>query len=233
MGKQLRGLLYFYTADMKFSLKVFWIILMSILVLSLLASYLLIDVEGGFFTYSLTGPMYIYCGIYGFICVKEWVPFAIKMGGTRKNIMVSLGVFFLGLSFTMAIIGSTLQELINMLTKLMGIDTFIFLHLAYFLDDTWYHRLAIDTSIMFFSFSLLFIVGLLFYRYGIIGGGSVVGLIFLAGVIGLAKGWIIDFFIDVFQNINLLYFGQLALLGLIFYLLSWLLLKKITTIKVR
>lgn len=233
MGKQLKGLLYFYTTDIKFSLKVFWTILMIILLFSLLASYLLIDVEGGFLTYSLTGPMYVYCGIYGFICVKEWIPFAIKMGGTRKNIMLSLGVFFLGISFTMAVIGSILHELVITFNEQIGIDTFSFLHLAYFLDDTWYNRIVIDTSIMFFSFALLFVIGLLFYRHGLVGGGSVVGLISLLGIIGIAKGWIIDFIIDVFQHINLMFFGQLALIGLAIYLVSWFLLRKMTTVKVR
>src|SRR5690625_5064812 len=101
MGRQLKGLLYFYMADARHSFIIFWTILMSILVLSLVASYLLADGEG-FMSLSLTAPLYVYFAIYGFLSVKEFIPSAIKMGATRKNIMISLALFFFGLAIVKA-----------------------------------------------------------------------------------------------------------------------------------
>lgn len=94
MGRQIKGLLYFFMADVRYSLAIFWTILMGILMVSLIAAYVLVDIKNGFMTFSLTAPMYVYCSILGFLTVKEAVPFSLKMGATRKNLFVSLGIFF-------------------------------------------------------------------------------------------------------------------------------------------
>src|SRR5699024_2042938 len=107
--RQMKGLLYFYFADIRHSLKVFWTILMCIVMVTLTITYFLSNIEGGFMTLSITGPMYIYCGILGFLVVKEFIPFSIKRGATRKNIYFSLAIFFLGLSLAKSVVGSMLQ----------------------------------------------------------------------------------------------------------------------------
>src|SRR5690625_1819543 len=76
MGRQIKGLLYFYFADTRHSLTVFWTILLSILVVTLTITLFLNKIEDVFLTLSLTGPMYIYCGILGFLTVKEFIPFS-------------------------------------------------------------------------------------------------------------------------------------------------------------
>jgi len=233
MGRQIKGLLYFFIADVRYSLAIFWTILMGILVVTLTVAYFLNNVENGFMTLSLTGPMYVYCAILGFITVKESIPFSIKMGATRKNFFISLGLFFLGLSLVKAVAASIIQILVDLLNAKAGIDTFMFLHLTYFTDDTWYTRIFIDTSIMFLSFSALFVIGLLFYKYGLAGGGSVVGVIVILMLIGLAQGWLIDFFIDIFQSIDMMLFGKLLVLGIVIYSFSMTLLRRITIVKAK
>src|SRR5690625_4780644 len=159
MARQIKGLLYFFIADVRYSLKVFWIILMGVLVVSLTVAYFLTNVENGMMSFTLTAPMYVYCAILGFLTVKESVPFSIKMGATRKNIFISLGLFFLGLSLIKAVAASIIQILVDLLNEKARIDTDMFMHLTYFTDDTWYTSIYIDTSIMFLSFSALFVIG--------------------------------------------------------------------------
>src|SRR5699024_5911205 len=89
MGRQIKGLLYFFIADVRYSLTIFWTILMGILVVSLIVAYFLTNVKNGMMSFTLTAPMYVYCAILGFLTVKESVPFSIKMGATRKNIFRS------------------------------------------------------------------------------------------------------------------------------------------------
>lgn len=236
MSKQIKGLLYFYGSDQRYSLIIFWTILTAILLVSLAITYFLasLDNEDTLFTFSLTGPMYVYCAIWGFMTVKESVPFLIKMSATRKNIFVGTGIFFLALSFGMALAATILQELIMALMNATGIDLFVFLHPAYFLDDnTWYTRILIDTSIMFFFMAVLFIIGLLFYKYGLAGGGSFLGVVLLIILLGIAQGWIIDFFVDVFTGIDLVFFYQLLGIGVVIYGISFLFLRRITTVKVK
>ncbi|WP_077324560.1 hypothetical protein [Virgibacillus siamensis] len=228
MGRQIKGLLYFFVTDIRHSMLVFWTILLSILIVSLAFAYFLTTVEDGFMTFTLTAPIYVYCAILGFITVKESVPFAIKMGATRKNLFVSLGIFFTVLSVIMAVAASVLQEIVNGLAKLTGIDTFNFLHLAYFLENTWYTRIVIDVSIMLLFLAFMFIIGLIFFKYGFAGGGSFLGALVILLLISIAKGWIVDFFIDLFTDIDLAFFYQMIGIGLVMYCISFLFLRRIT-----
>ena len=233
MGRQIKGLLYFFMTDIRYSLFIFWTILMSILVVSLSISYVLKDMENGFMTLSLTGPIYVYCAILGFLTVKEAIPFSIKMGAIRKNLFVSLGIFFVGLSTVLAIVANIIQVIVELLNKKIGIDLYYFIHITYFMDDTWLTRVIIDISIMFFFLSLLFTIGLLFYKYGLAGGGSVIGLLASIIIVGVAQGWLIDFFIQIFQGLDLLLFIQLFVIGFILYCLTFVLLRRITILNVK
>ncbi|SFE30570.1 hypothetical protein SAMN05216238_11281 [Lentibacillus persicus] len=235
MGRQIKGLLYFYGSDLRYSLTIFWTILLSILVVSLAFTYFLagLDNDVTLFTFSLTGPMYVYCAILGFLTVKDSVPFLIKMSATRKNIFIGSGVFFLMLALAMSLAATGLQEIVMALMNATGIDFFSFLHPSYFLNDTWYTRVIADTAIMFFFLAVMFMIGLLFYKYGIAGGGSFLGVLLLIGLLGIAQGWLIDFFIDVFTGIDLVFFYQLLGIGLVIYGISFLFLRRITTVKVK
>lgn len=232
MGRQMKGLLYFYFADIRHSLTVFWTILMSIVVMTMTITYFLSNVEGGFMTLSITGPIYVYCGILGFLVVKEFIPFSIKRGATRKNIFFSLAIFFLGLSVVKSVVGSILQVIVEYANMKVGIENFTFLHLAYFTNNTWYYRIMIDTSIMFFAFSIMFVIGLLFYRYGLIGGGIFVGLLIITGLTGAFQGWLIDIFANIFKSFDDIFYLQLFGIGVVIYALSMLLLRRITILKV-
>ncbi|MEC5424152.1 hypothetical protein QGM71_11675 [Virgibacillus sp. C22-A2] len=233
MGRQIQGLLYFFINDIRYSLIIFWTILLSVLIVSLAFAYFLITVENGVMAFSLTGPIYIYCAIFGFLTVKEAVPFSLKMGATRKNLFISLGIFFLALSFAKAVVGSILQEIIEGFAVGVGISTFSFLHLAYFTTDTWYTRILIDTSIIFFFLAFMFMIGLLFYKYGIAGGGIVLGILVIALLVGIAKGWVFDFFTKLLVTFNLGFFFQLLAVGILIYAVSYVFLKRITVVKVK
>ncbi|GGK03609.1 hypothetical protein GCM10007063_27370 [Lentibacillus kapialis] len=234
MGRQIKGLLYFFSSDLRYSLMIFWTILFAILIVSLAFTYFLAGLDNGaFFTLSLTGPIYVYCAILGFLTVKDSVPFLIKMGATRKNIFVGTGVFFLMLSLFLSLAATVLQELVMKLMEATGIDIFLFLHPAYFLDDTWYTRILIDTSIIFFLMAVLFIIGLLFYKYGLAGGGGFLGVLLVISLLGVAQGWLADFIIDIFKGIDLTFFYKLLGIGIVIYGISFLFLRRITTVKVR
>lgn len=233
MGRQIKGLLYFFMTDIRYSLLIFWTILMSILVVSLSIAYVLKDMENGFMTLSLTGPIYVYCAILGFLTVKEAIPFSIKMGATRKNLFVSLGIFFFGLSTVLAIVANIIQVIVELFNKMIGLDLYNFIHITYFMDETWLTRVIIDISIMFFFLSLLFTIGLLFYKYGLAGGGSVIGLLALIIITGVAQGWLIDFFIHIFHGLDVVLFIQLFGIGFVLYCFTFVLLRRITILNVR
>ncbi|MFD1170958.1 hypothetical protein [Oceanobacillus picturae] len=227
MGRQLKGLLYFFSSNIRHSLLIFWTILMSILVVTLTISYFLLNVEGEM-AFSLTAPMYVYCGIMGFITVKEMIPFSIKMGATRKNLYVVIAIFFLLLSSFKAIAGTIIQVLVTSLNEAIGLNNFNFLHLAQFIDDTWYTRVVIDTAVMFFFLTLMFLLGLLFYRFGFAGAGSVLGILLVGLLLSIAKGWAWDFITSIVESFGMTFFLQMTIMSIVFYVLSFFLVRRIT-----
>ncbi|MBM4763826.1 hypothetical protein [Bacillus sp. B15-48] len=233
MGRQIKGLIYFFLTDIRYSLMIFWSILLIILVLSLGIANFLLGVENGVYFLSLDFPIYVYCAILGFLTVKEAIPFSIKMGATRKNLYIALGLFFFGLAFVKSVISSTLQSLTLAFTNAAGISSFKFLYLSPLMENAWFSSVAIDTAIMFFLLSIMFILGLLFYQTGLAGGGITVGVLFLILLHGIAQGWIIEFFINQFTEPQMTFFYQLLAVGVIFYGISYGFIRKITIIKTR
>jgi hypothetical protein len=233
MGRQLKGLLYFFVTDIRYSLIIFWSILLSILILSLCISYFLLGVDNGAYYFSFGFPIYVYCAILGFLTVKEAIPFSIKMGATRKNLFVAIGLFFLGLAFVKAVVSSTLQALTLAFTKAAGISTFHFLYLSALMEDSWLSIVIIDMTVMFFMFSIMFIFGLLFYKTGLAGGGIVVGAVALTLLYGTAQGWVIEFLINQFTHPHMAFFYQMLGVGLILYCLSYLFIRNITILKTK
>ncbi|MCG3421157.1 hypothetical protein [Oceanobacillus jordanicus] len=227
MGRQLKGLLYFFSSNIRHSLLIFWTILMSILVVTLTISYFLLNVEGEM-AFSLTAPMYVYCGIMGFLTVKEMIPFSIKMGATRKNLYVVIAIFFLLLSLFKAIAGTIIQVLVTSMNEAIGLNNFDFLHLAQFIDDTWYTRVVIDTAVMFFFLTLMFLLGLLFYRFGFAGAGSVLGILLVGLLLSIAKGWAWDFITNIVGSFGMTFFLQMTIMSIVFYVLSFFLVRRIT-----
>lgn len=228
MNNQIKGLLFYFYTHMKRAFLIFWSILLGILILSLVASYILKG-QDGIMTFAIALPMYFFSAIYGFTIVKKWLPYFLKVGATRRNIYIGIGLFFMGISASFALIAELVQQLGNLIVRALEIDIFSFLHLSMFFEDAWYVRLIIDFTIMLILCSFMFLLGLLFYKYGLLISGIVLGSLFFGLIFSAFKGWILTF-ADYIQAIDFHLFWQLALLALALYGLSWLLLRRITTL---
>ncbi|WP_188456825.1 hypothetical protein [Virgibacillus oceani] len=233
MSRQLYGLLYFYLTDLKRGFIIFWSILLITMCLTLIVGYLLVNVEDGAMYFSPSSALYVYCAILGFVIVKEGIPFSIKMGATRKNLYMAMGIFFLGLGIAESVLISIVHMVIERITSVFSIESYVLVHPSMLLSDTFMNRVIIDTAIMFFLLSVMFVIGLLFYKYGLLGGGSVVGILVIILLACIAKGWAADFFIDIYHSLDMTLFYQLLLIGIVLYGISWFLLRRITIVSTK
>lgn len=228
MGRQLKGLLYFFIMDLRYSLLIFWTILLGILVVSLTFAYFLTGVDGETnFVFFLNIPMYVYAAIVGYLTVRDFMPFSIKMGATRKNMFIAIGIFVLMISVAKSLFGTVLQELVELFNAFAGIDIFTFLHFAHLLENNWYTRLIIDTAMIFFFFMVMLLIRLLINRFGLLGAGSVLGVLAVVLLVAVARGWIFDFFRELFPAFEVGIFYQVFGIGLLLYLISFLFIKRI------
>ncbi len=230
--KQVKGLLYFYLTNYRYSQMIFWFILTMMLVVSLSLSYFLLSVDDWGLYFGFFFGTYGYSLILGFNIVKDLVPYSLKLGATRKNMYISLAIFFVAISVGMSIISNTLQTLAVQFNKLVGITNFEFLHFANFLDQNgWFIRVVVDSIIMIFFFTLMFILGLIFYRTGLLGGGIVTGTLTILLLFGVAKGWVIDFILEVFESFQLVFFYQILGAAVLIYGIGYFFIRKISIIK--
>lgn len=235
MTKQLQGIMYYLSTGIRSALTIFWAILAFFLILTLMIHFL---VEGTVIAFNLSFPIYIFAGVIGFITVKGVLPYLIKVGANRINLYIGVAIFFIALSIFNSIIANIL---FSTATTLLGPnyeamfsvsdgETTVYLHhLADILENNgWFSRVVIDTSISFFLLTVFFISGLIFYRYGLIGGFSFSGIIIFSFIIGLSNGWLIDFFVYIFENFSIVFFYQLTAVAFLIYLLSFFLLRRFT-----
>ncbi|MGM8213748.1 hypothetical protein ACLIBH_13325 [Virgibacillus sp. W0430] len=245
MDRQIKGSLYYLTTHVMYSLKIFWIILLSILVVTIAFELVFVKDTTSVIVFNLAFPIYVFAAIVGQLTVKGYIPFLIKMGSTRKNLFTSIGIHFISIAAFNALFANTIHSIVTYMYKFFGGNSvsnnarsmfiisdgeqsFSFNHLAYFVQDTWMTRFVIDTSVSFFLLTAGFILGLVFFRYKLIGGFSFIGVIGLLFIIGMADGWLWDFLVTIFQNFSIIFFVQLVGVAFVLYILSFLLLRRIT-----
>lgn len=231
MSNQIKGLLYLFVMEFRYSILIFWTILLSLLGAFLVFYYAVITPADSNFFFGFAFAIYFYCGVLGFIAVKETVPFALKIGATRKNFYIAAGLFFLGLAAFFSLAANSIQSLVTFLIDGTRMESMQFIHLANFVGGTWVDRFVTDLSMMFLLMTILFLTGLVFYKYGQLGGGILAGVAAAVVLAGIAQGWLIAWFIELFAEINILFFYQVLLLGLVLYAVSFVMLRDISITK--
>ena len=237
MGRELQGVLYYYLTNVRHAFLIFWLVIVAIFILSIVLDAL---VGGDDMTihFNLSFPIYIFAAALGFIVVKSTLPYLIKMGATRKIIYIGTVIFFIVFSSINALLANAFNWLLRKLTKseigggfiyTNGEQTTTFNHIADFLErDNFLYQIIVDLSLSFFFITVFFIIGLMFYRFGLLGGFLFVGVIAFTFIYGMADGWLAEFFIDIFSDFTIAFFYQLALVGFGVYLLSFFLLRRYT-----
>ncbi|HEY4601757.1 MAG TPA: hypothetical protein VIG73_10865 [Cerasibacillus sp.] len=231
MERQMKGLFYFYTMNIKFSMTVFWSILLGTTIVSILLSMMIVNpTYSMYFSFSIM--VYIYSAIIGFHSVKDVLPYAVKVGATRKNIFLSMGIYFLGLALSQALILSVTHRIITSAIKYLDIQTYVLLDLAsWLIDDSWLNQILIHTAIIFLLMIVMYIIGLLFYKYGLVGGGIVMGMTVLFMLVGIATGWLSDLFNSILSIIDRMFFIEMIGVTIVIYTLTWLLVRKLTLVR--
>lgn len=236
MITELKGSLYYLYSNLRYSLIVFWAVLMAVLAFSVISAILIEDSQVSF---NLPVPMYLFAAIFGFWMVKNTIPYLIKMGGTRKTIFLAIGIFGVSLSLLNAILANVISKIIMFvdqkgmlnggLTVTENGEEQFFNHISQLIGyDGLISRIYIDTSISFMLFSCLFIGGLIFYKFGIIGSTIVSAVLFLVILYAGNVGWLGSFANYLFENFSIVFFYQLFGVGVVVYLISFLFLRRLT-----
>lgn len=240
MQRQLKASLYYLSADAKYNLTYFWVILLSVLLLTIILD--VVFSGSGEITFSFSFAIYVFVAIMGYITIKNTIPYLIKMGSTRRNIFLAIGIYFIGLATLNALLANTIQLMVKFIYSIFGNRTVFnngiitysdgtesinFNHIAFFIQDTWLNRVIIDITISLFLLALMYFIGLIFYRFGIVGGFLFLGGLMFTFIFGMSEGWLLNIFITIFTDFGIQFFFQLILIASIVYLLSYLILRRL------
>ncbi|MGM0924403.1 MAG: hypothetical protein ACQEWW_24970 [Bacillota bacterium] len=224
MMKQCRGILLFEVLDIRNSLTIFWTILICCMALSFGIQLS----TGGNLTVSSGIAVYIFSAIAGFLTVKETYPFSIKIGSTRKNYYAATSLFLLLLAIFMAAAHTLLiMALEGMESSMVRAD----LKMFYFAKILGYENLylvnfLIDGAICFFLLSGFFLLGSLFYRFGLIGGYAAIGLAAVLLFIPVVRDEFIKLVFEFGGDQALQYFAYLFGFGGVYLAIGWFVLIK-------
>jgi len=237
MMKDIKGVIYYLMTNVRYPFMIFWTILLSIFALSILFSFVTSN-EQVLFQASI--PIYIFCLVLGMWTVKNTIPYLLKMSVTRKLIYISIGIYFLMIAIVQALLANALIKIIDLIGKraISGDVTlyngqeefsFEFNHLSQFLqNDSFITQITVDTIIAFAALNAMFFIGLLFYRYGLAGGFTFLGVMFLIYLLSITQGSFVELVKYILKNYSMTLYFQLFGVSILIYLLSFILIRRLT-----
>lgn len=228
MSKQLKAGIQYMIYDYRYSLTVFWSVLIST---SILLFVVALSFENGYMNLAFGAAAFIYCGISGFQMTKETLPFFLKLSSTRKNFLTVAFVFSLLLSLFMSSLAVLLTKLFNYPPKLFRVENFEILYMSGFstLGQSWYYELFLNFVLCFFVLSIGFLLSSLFYRLGLIGGFSGLAVIIILFLIPNTGKYIFDLFIIWEENLLNFNYTAFVLVAVLAFIPNWLLIRKAPT----
>lgn len=232
MRKELKAMLYYFVLDYRYTFLIFWAILLGTLV-----AFTLI---GSMFENSsiivLTGPVgMIFCVICGLNLPKETFPFCIKMGVTRHQYLVGSAVFVLLFALIMSVVHLVVKNVFEWLLTTFGIEGISHYSMLQFLSvpETMGNELWVLAVLNLLGVSLGFLIGTVFYRFGLTGGFGAIALLFFLVVLPTTRDVLAEGLMEIGGGEINLHFGVLLLISLLAFLPNWPFLRQAPTVPAR
>jgi ABC-2 type transport system permease protein len=227
--KELKANLIYLMYDHRYSVTVFWSVLVASTALLFAVSYFINEAHMGL---SLSLAIYIFCGITGFLITKETFPFLIKLGSTRNVFLLSALVFNLLLAVFMSAVAVAVNQIIKVVVNVANVANFQIFNMleGTTLAATWYNEFLLNVVICFLVLSFGFMLGAVFYRLGLVGGFSGIILLVFIIIFPETRTILIDIFININDSKLVIDFVPLIVLSLLPSLPIWLLLRKAPTV---
>lgn len=217
--KQLIGSLYLLILSYKRDFYIFWFInTLIVTVLLLVASIFKQDMR---LVLTISVPVYVFMIIISSKILNRTLPFFLKLGVNRLHYTLYIGLFLLCWSVVQSVIVALLQQLAMWLGNLFSVEAVMLIHPVMLFDQSSNLLLTIFVDSLFIM--TLCLIGLMvsisFYRFGIIGGYSLLGVIALVPLLALLFRWYIDIIMAV-QDLTLATFVVVicAVIALLFAL---------------
>ncbi|KOY82802.1 hypothetical protein I6G82_12645 [Lysinibacillus macroides] len=214
----LKGSFYILFQSYKKQNIIFWSILFSIILLS----FFLDTFFGQFVSFAITIsiPVYIFYSSMAAKFLNKTLPYFLKLGISRQQYMVNIGLFFISWSVLGALIIACTHKTVSSISNLLSVKDIIIIHPALLFDTSpsFLQMMALDTVLLLFCLSSGLLLNVVFYRLGILGGYSFLGLLTLIPIVTIIFEWYSPLFDFLTASSIAALMGALLLFSILLYL---------------
>ena len=198
---------------------VFWSILFSIVLLS----FFLDAFFGQYISFAITIsiPVYIFYSSMATKILNRTLPYFLKLGLSRQQYMLHVGLFFISWSLAGALIIASSHKMISYVSSLLNVKDIIIIHPILFFNSShsFLQTVAMDTILLFFCLCSGLLLNVVFYRLGILGGYSLIGLFALVPIVMVIFEWYSPLFEFLAHSSIIVIFGSVLIFSVFLYLL--------------
>lgn len=206
--KQLLGSLYLLTLSYKRDVTIFWFINTSIIAVLLLVAS--IFKQNMMLVLTVSVPVYVFMIVISSKLLNRTLPFFLKLGVNRLHYTIYLGLFLFGFSIMQSVIVALLQKLAVWVGNMISMDSIMLIHPVMLFEQSSSPNLLltilVDALFIMFLCLMGLMVNIAFYRFGTMGGYSLLGVIVLIPLLSLLLNWLDDI-IKVVQDLTLTTFA--------------------------
>ncbi|WP_341302027.1 hypothetical protein MHB44_06415 [Lysinibacillus sp. FSL H8-0500] len=197
---------------------IFWSILFSIILLS----FFLDAFFGQYVSFAMTIsiPVYIFYSSMAAKFLTKTLPYFLKLGLSRQQYMLNIGLFFISWSLMGAFVIACVHQIVVYVSSLYSIKDIIIIHPTLFFDvsPSFLQMMALDTVLLLFCLSSGLLLNVVFYRLGIVGGYSFLGLLALIPIVMIIFDWYSPLFNFLSKSSAAVLIGGLLIWSIILYL---------------
>lgn len=207
---------------------IFWSILFSIVLLS----FFLDAFFGQYVSFAITIsiPVYIFYSTMATKLLNKTLPYFLKLGLSRQQYMLYVGLFFISWSLIGAFIIASAHQIISYVSTLFNIKDIMIIHPILFFDIThsFLQTVVLDTVLLLFCLSSGLLLNVVFYRLGILGGYTLIGLLTLIPILMVIFEWYSPLYELLAHSSILGILGSLLIFSILLYLVITASMRKIS-----
>ncbi|HWL24585.1 MAG TPA: hypothetical protein VNR38_12695 [Ureibacillus sp.] len=225
-----KGSFYVFFQTYKKQNVIFWSVLLAIVLFSFFVVLTL--VQDTFFMIILSVPIYIFFVTMGSKWLTSTFSYFMKFGLTRLQYVGVTGLFFLCWSLVTALFSTGLHQGIFFLNRVLELEQFMIFHPLYFINPTiaFHFMFLFDFVLLFLCLLCGLLLNYIFFKFGLVGGYSFIGLMVFIPILAIALKWYIPLF-DVVGEITIVSFcGVIALVSIVLYTFIAFCLRKLSAV---
>lgn len=180
------------------------------------------------FAITISIPFYIFYSSTASKLLNNTLPYFLKLGISRTQYMVNVGLFFICWSLAGAVIITCTHKVITYFTALLKIKEILIIHPIYFFGNStaFIDTVALDTVLLLFSLTSGLLLNIIFYRFGTVGGYSFIGILCLIPITMVIFEWYTPLF-ELFSKVSAITIvGSLLVFSVLLYFIISLALRK-------